>query len=85
MTSERISSAVLRRRLAANARRWRLARSLTVKKAAARAEMHWRHWQRVEAGHTNATLETLLKVANALNVEPADLLSEPPPVGGKPR
>jgi transcriptional regulator with XRE-family HTH domain len=85
MTSAPVTSADLRRRLAANARRLRLAASLTIKRAAARAEMHWRSWQKVEAGHTNATIETLVKVADALNVEPADLLSEPPPVRGKPR
>jgi transcriptional regulator with XRE-family HTH domain len=85
MTSAPVTSADLRRRLAANTRRWRLARTLTIKKAAARTEMHWRHWQKVEAGHTNATLETVVKVADALNVDPAELLREPSPVPGKAR
>ena len=85
MPSKRITAAELRRRLAANTRRLRRAASLTIKRAAERGEMHWRHWQKVEAGRTNATLATLVKVADALNVDPYDLLREPPPDGGKPR
>jgi len=85
MLSVPVTSAEFRRRLAVNTRRLRRAASLTLKKAAERGEMHWRHWQKVEAGRTNATLATLVKVADALNVDPYDLLREPPPDGGKPR
>jgi len=40
--------------------------------------MHWRHWQKIEAGQTNVTLFTLVRVADALNTDPSSLLSEPP-------
>jgi transcriptional regulator with XRE-family HTH domain len=83
MRSASITPAELRRRIATNTRRLRVAASLTIKEVAARAEMHWRHWQKVEAGHTNATMATIVKVAAALRVDPSDLLREPPPVPGK--
>ena len=38
--------------------------------------MHWRHWQKIEAGHTNLTLFTLVRVADALDVDPSELLRE---------
>jgi hypothetical protein len=85
MISLPIPAAELRRRLAANARRLRLTASLTVKQPAARAEMHWRHWQKVEVGHTNPTMATIVRVVAALRVDPSDLLREPPLAPGKPR
>lgn len=45
--------------------------------AAERAGMHWRLWQKIEAGDTNATLQTLVRLAKALGVDAADLLSPP--------
>lgn len=65
----------LRRALARNVREAREAASLTLHKAAERAEIHWRHWQKVEAGEANATLNTIAKVAAALNVDPLALLT----------
>jgi transcriptional regulator with XRE-family HTH domain len=79
MTSGALLAAELRRRLAANVRRLRLAASLTVKQAAWSVELHWRHWQKVEAGKNNATLATIIRIASALDVTPAELLAEPPP------
>jgi len=70
--------AVLRRRLAANVRRLRQKKELTLKVAGERAELHWRLWQKVEAAQTNATLFTVLRLANALDADPRDLLVEPP-------
>jgi transcriptional regulator with XRE-family HTH domain len=64
---------LLRQRLAANTRRLRAVRELTVMDAAERAGMHWRHWQKVEAGDLNATIQTLARVARVLGVEAADL------------
>ena len=37
--------------------------------------MHWRLWQKLEAGDTNVTLRTLVRVAAALDVDPRDLLA----------
>ena len=78
MASGTLSAAELRRRLAANVRRFRLAVPLTIKQAAERVGMHWRHWQKIEAGQNNATLATIVRLATALNVTPAELLAEPP-------
>jgi transcriptional regulator with XRE-family HTH domain len=66
---------LLRKRLATNVRALRTRASLTLKQAAERAELHWRHWQKIEAAETNATMLTLSRLADALNVDPADLLS----------
>jgi len=65
----------LRRALAANVRRVRDGAGLSLHDAAERAELHWRHWQKVEAGEANATLNTIAKIAFALDVDPLDLLS----------
>ena len=70
--------ATLRRRLAANVRRLRQTKGLTLKVAGERAEIHWRLWQKVEAAQTNATMFTVVRLANALDADPRELLSEPP-------
>ena len=67
----------LRRRLAANVRAARKAAGLTLKVASERAEMHWRHWQKVEAAKVNITLQTLVRIGEALDIDPADLIREP--------
>ena len=66
----------LRRVLAANVRRARLAAKLSVQEAASRAELHWRHWQKVEAGEVNVTLRTLGRLSDTLGVESSKLLAE---------
>ncbi len=68
------SEADLRRRLAVNVRRRRKAKRLTIQQAGARAEIHWRMWQKSEARESNATLFTLTRLANALDVDPKELL-----------
>jgi transcriptional regulator with XRE-family HTH domain len=78
MTRLAITETVLRRRLGANVRSKRTSSSLTVKKAAERAEMNPRLWQKIEAGHSNTTLFTLARIGEALDVEPGHLLLEPP-------
>jgi len=70
--------AELRRRLAANVRRLRKKKSFTLKQAGERAELHWRLWQKIEAAQTNATMFTVVRLANALDADPKELLSEPP-------
>jgi len=77
MTSKTLTPAELRRRLAANVRRLRTAATLTIKQASGRAQVHWRHWQKIEAGENNATLSTIVRVAEALNVTAAELLEAP--------
>ena len=70
--------ATLRRRLAANVRRLRHKKGFTLKVAGERAEIHWRLWQKIEAAQTNATMFTIVRLANALDAEPRELLSDPP-------
>jgi transcriptional regulator with XRE-family HTH domain len=75
----------LRRRIAANVRRLRQKKGFTLKVAGERAELHWRLWQKIEAAQTNATLFTVVRLANALDADPRELLAEPPgdvPPGG---
>ena len=48
---------------------------LTLEEAGHRAAMHWRHWQKIEAGEVNATLRTLARVSDVLQVDPRDLLA----------
>ena len=65
----------LRLLLAQNVRRRRELAKLTLEEAAHRAGMAWRHLQKVEAGEVNATLRTLVRLADALAVTPAELLA----------
>jgi transcriptional regulator with XRE-family HTH domain len=67
----------LRRALALNVRRVREASGLSLHQAAERAELHWRHWQKVEAGEANVTITTVAKIAVALDIDPLDLLTMP--------
>jgi hypothetical protein len=60
-----------------NVRGLRIAAGLTLKMAAGRAKMHWRHWQRIEAGGIDLTLITLARLAEALQVDVAVLLRDP--------
>jgi len=68
----------VRQRLRANLRTRRIAASLTVREAAARVKMNMRHWQKVESGEVNVTLQTLARLGAALDVDPADLIAAPP-------
>jgi len=65
----------LRERLAVQVRALRIEQELTLRMAAERAGLFWRHWQKVEAGEVNVTLHTLMRVALALSKSPAELLS----------
>jgi transcriptional regulator with XRE-family HTH domain len=69
---------MIRQRLSINVRSLRNGALLTLKKSSERAEMHWRHWQKIEAGQVNITLQTLVRLAEVLGIDPADLLREPP-------
>lgn len=58
----------LRQKLASNVRRLRKDRGLTIQDASDRVGLHWRTWQKIEAGEANATLQTLVRFAEALAV-----------------
>jgi predicted transcriptional regulator len=63
----------LRRILAENTRKKREEEGFTLEEIADRADMHWRQWQRVEAGKVNATLKTVSRIMQALKVEAWEL------------
>jgi hypothetical protein len=65
----------LRRRIAINVRRLRKEQELSVITAAELVGVHWRLWQKIEAGDANITLWTLVRVADALDVDPRELLA----------
>lgn len=65
----------LRRKIATNARELRDGAGLTLEAAAHAAGLHWRHWQKIEAGEVNVTISSLVKVAGALGVDAARLLA----------
>lgn len=67
----------MRRRVSVNVRALRHGQALTVRQAAARVKMHRRHWQKIERGQVNLTLQTLQRLGEALGVDPVDLLQEP--------
>ncbi len=65
----------LARRLARNVRRLRADTGRSVESIAEDGDLHWRLWQKVEAGGHNPTLSTLARMASALGVEPGQLLA----------
>ena len=70
-----ITQETLKQRIANKVRELRKKLGLTLKTAAARAEMHWRHWQKVEAAEVSVTLPTLVRLSDALNVDPLELIA----------
>jgi len=58
----------LRRLLGRRVRRRRKQMKLTQETASQRSGIYWRHWQKIEAGEVNVTLETLARLARALDV-----------------
>ncbi len=63
--------------LGVNIRQFRVAAGLTQESAAERADIEPRHWQKLEAGEVNVTVNTLVAVAGALDVEIAALFLAP--------
>jgi transcriptional regulator with XRE-family HTH domain len=55
----------------------RTAKGLTQKDAARRAGLHWRHYQKVEAGQCNVCLSSLVGIAASLDVKIHELLMVP--------
>jgi transcriptional regulator with XRE-family HTH domain len=64
--------------LARNMQRLRAAKGLSQQGAADLAGLHWRHWQKIEAGAINVTVASLAKVAAALDVNVGALFAPPP-------
>lgn len=50
-------------------------RALSAVAASETVGMHWRMWQKIEAGETNVTLRNLARVAKALRVDVRDLFA----------
>ena len=69
-----VTQQVVRERLAVKVRTLRKKLGLTLKVASERAEMHWRHWQKVEAAEVNVTLLTLVRIGDVLSIDPMDLI-----------
>lgn len=65
----------MRGRFARNVRRLRIDAELTLEEAAHRADLHWRHWQKLEAGEVSPTLRTLARLSEALRIDPRELLA----------
>jgi transcriptional regulator with XRE-family HTH domain len=66
-------------RVGANVRTLRQIRKLSQEQLADRAGIHRTQLAAVERGRRNLTLKSLERLADALDVEPAELLKEPPP------
>ena len=66
-------------RLAANVRRWRMARGWTQEEAAFRCELGVRQFQGIEAAETNLTLVTLGRLAMGFDIDGAQLFRPSPP------
>jgi transcriptional regulator with XRE-family HTH domain len=66
-------------------RRYRLAAKLSQEALAARMEVEQGYISRLEAGTRNPTIVTLQELADALGVQPAQLLEVPPAKGASTR
>lgn len=60
---------------AANVKRLREKRGLTMEEAAWSVGMHHTAWGRIESGERRPTLQTIFKLARALQVPPAELFA----------
>jgi len=63
--------------IAANVKRLREAKGLSVIQAAEQLGVGRQYWYLIENGEANLTLEKLIGVARVLEVEPTDLMAEP--------
>lgn len=68
-----------RRRLASRLRRIRASKGLTQEAVADRAHLAVRHLQKIEAAEVNATLNSLARLAVALDVDVGELLQRDGP------
>lgn len=66
----------VRKRIAYRLRQLRSDQGLTQEVVAGRSGLALRHLQKIEAAQVNLTIESLTRVAEALGVDPEDLLSD---------
>lgn len=66
----------LRARLAKSAKRLRLAREATQEEIAERASLNPRHYQKIETGGVNVTLNTLEQLCQAFGVDVTELFGQ---------
>lgn len=71
-------ASALRRRVASNVKRLRQEYGMTQQQLADAADLNLRHVVKIEAAQANVTISTLVKLSNALDTTPADLVSRPP-------
>ena len=69
------------RQIAARMRAERVESGLSQEEAASRAQLGYKHWQEIEGGRANPTLETLVRIAKALDVELWDIVRRTPARG----
>ena len=74
----------LRKRLSQNLTRLRSAQGLSRAGLAARAAVHLRHLEKIEAGEVNVTIDTITRLARGLGVDSHELLAKAPK-GRRPR
>jgi predicted transcriptional regulator len=75
------SEDALRQRIGSNLRHRRAMLGLTTKKAAERASIHWRRWHQIEAGEKDTHVSTIARMAEAVEVDVAELMKPLPPRG----
>lgn len=75
MSDVRETSQSARLRIARRIRCLRVNGSLTQESLAQRAGLASRHLQKIEAGEVNVTLDSLVKLANALEVDLSELFT----------
>jgi XRE family transcriptional regulator, regulator of sulfur utilization len=68
----------LHRRVARNLARLRAEQGLTFEALAACTGLHLRHLQKIEAGESNVTLDTIAHLAKGLDVDAHELMTKPP-------
>jgi transcriptional regulator with XRE-family HTH domain len=74
MTSNKNNTFDLQLRLAKHVKAWRASQKLTQERLAVKANIALRHLQKIERGEVNVTLETISKLAYALDVDPVELI-----------
>lgn len=67
----------VRQRIAVHVRHLRVAKHLTQEMVAGNAGLAVRHFRKIESAEVNVTLDTLVKVAAALEVDVCELLQRP--------
>lgn len=65
----------LEKKFGQNVRYWRKQRGLSQEEFADRAHLHPTYVSGIESGHRNPTIKVMERIAAALDVEPAALLS----------